>query len=300
MAMVEFLDGAYHVDDKLMKYWEKFGLEKLFKQNTDRFYIVDGRERAGKSTWTIQQACALDPDMKDLDVFLSRICFTPEQFDYACKTVKNGVIIFDEAFRGFGSRSALSKTNKKLITTLMEMGQNNNIVFLVLPSFFMLDIYPAMLRSNALFNIYIDKKTGKRTWRGYNFGDKNKIYQMGLKKGWNYSFKTKFKGRFYDNRKHTKFAGGMKFYLAYEKKKGEAFKEIKDKEDYTDDGENKWLIQRDILLANIFYYIKEKEKITQTSFVKWLEELGMPMEQANISKRIGKVRKEGHIIPYSL
>jgi len=150
MAMFEFSeDSAYHVDNKLVKLWTKNSLEEMNHKNSDKFYVVDGRERIGKSTWTIQQACYIDKKMRDLKVFLSRICFTVDEFDHACKHVKNGVVIFDEAFRGLSSRSALSKTNKRLISTLMEMGQNNNIVFLVLPSFFMLDIYPAMLRSNG-------------------------------------------------------------------------------------------------------------------------------------------------------
>lgn len=225
MVLVNFLDTTYHIDNRLHRLWTKNSLAKLRYINTDKLYVVDGREGTGKSTFTIQQACFLDPSMQDLNVFLSRICFSAEEFYEVAKKVKNGVIIFDEAFRGFSSRAALSKTNKKLITGLMEMRQNNNIVFIVLPSFFMLDIYPAMLRSNALFNIYIDKRTKKRTFRAYNYRDKNKLYQIGMKKGWTYPFDTRIKGRFYDNREHTKFPGGMKFYNAYEDKKARAFRD---------------------------------------------------------------------------
>jgi hypothetical protein len=40
----------------------------------------------------------------------------------------------------------------------MEMGQNNLVVFIVLPTIFLLEMYPAVLRSEALFHIYKNKK----------------------------------------------------------------------------------------------------------------------------------------------
>lgn len=222
MAIHEVNGISYHVDNKLMKLWERNSLEKLKKHNTDRVYDVDGRERSGKTTWAVQQMGVLDKNaFKDVKTFLSRIPFTPEEFNEAARSVKNGVIIFDEAFRGFSSRAALSKTNKMLIQTLMEMGQNNNVVFILLPSFFLLDIYPAMLRSDGLFHIAHDARTNLRKFLGYNRKDKNKIYQIGTKKGWGYPIKTLFRGRF-----TKKFPGGKEFEKAYLKKKLEALKSI--------------------------------------------------------------------------
>lgn len=292
MAIIETLPTSYHIDKKLFDYWNKYSLKKVFDMNTDRFYIVDGREGVGKTTWVIQQACMLDEGLKDLNTFLSRICFTPEEFDYACKNVKNGVIIFDEAFRGFGSRSALSLTNKRLITTLMEMRQNNNIVFLVLPSFFLLDIYPAMLRSNALFNIYLDKKYQKRTWRAFSYKDKNKIYQGGLKKGWSYNVRTKMKGRFYENREHTKFPYGATFYKAYEKKKNEALKSMNLDVTYNKQGkmEKRQMVQRDNLLKIIF----EEKKMSLKKLSQWLKERNVEMSQQSILDTMDKLRESSY------
>jgi len=287
MGIMEFGGTSYHIDNKLLKFWKKYSLEYIDHTNTDRFYIVDGRERSGKSTWAIQQACALDPSLKDLKVFLSRICFSPEDFDRACKEVRNGVIIFDEAFRGLSARSALSKTNRKLITTLMEMGQNNNIVFLILPSFFMLDTYPAMLRSNALFNIYIDKKTGKRTFRGFNYNDKNRIYQQGVRKGWNYFMRTKFKGRFYENREHTKFPGGKRFYNAYEAKKRRALRDRKDEIEKVK--EDKYMIQRDLIIKGLY-----KDYLPMyTKVARWLNKHGIKISDDTIRNIIKNTGKDG-------
>lgn len=213
---------SYFISRALRKHWEKFTLAYMKKVNRDRVIIVDGTEGVGKSLWTFQQAASIDPKMfASPETFTSRIAFSPEEFFNLVRTVKNGVVIFDEAFRGFSSRSALSKVNKKLVSALMEMRQNNNIVFIVLPSFFLLDVYPAMLRSNSLFNIYFDRGTGRRSWRGFNKRDKNKIYQQGVKKGWTYTINTVFKGHFYG-----KFPGGEEYRAAYEKKKSKALLDL--------------------------------------------------------------------------
>jgi len=208
----------YHVDKKLSLLWIRNSLKEMRNRNSDKVYIVDGIERIGKSLWTIQQACVIEPSLLESpEKLISRIAFSPEEFHQLCRNVKNGIIIFDEAFRGLSVRAAMSKTNKVIIQTLMEMGQNNNIVFIVLPSFFMLDIYPAMLRSVGLFNIYQNRKNKRRCFRGWNRWDKNKMYQIGTKKGWGYLIRTNFKGYFF-----PKFPGGAKFEKAYLKKKADA------------------------------------------------------------------------------
>lgn len=279
MATYDFMGQTLYYDNRLYRYWQKNSLPILKKTNSDRVLPVDGRERTGKSMFVVQQAALIDPDMfKDIPTFLSRICFTPDEFFNAVRTVKNGVIIFDEAFRGFSSRSALSKTNKRLIQALMEMGQNNNIVFIVLPSFFLLDIYPAMLRSDALFNIYQDKKSKKRCWRAYNKSDKNKIYQMGIKKGWTYAFGSRLKGVFYN-----KFPGGEEYERAYLDKKHKALVEM-DKEYVNEEPDNKYIIQRDILIRSIMKTLN----LSQTDMVDWLNERDITLSQPALSKILWK------------
>lgn len=227
MALNQIGNMSYHIDDKLIFHWNKNSLRRMKKQNMDRCYIVDGMERSGKSTWTFQQAAYLDEEMfSSPEKMVSRICFSPDDFIKTIRETKNGVIIFDEAFRGLSSRAAISKVNKSIIQALMEMGQQNNIVFIILPSFFLLDIYPAMLRSHGLFNIYSGKKATSRSWRGFNKHDKNIIYKEGLKKGWTYNRNTRFKGKF-----PGKFPGGKDFEQAYLKKKADALKDLGKAED---------------------------------------------------------------------
>jgi len=260
---------SYSVDKKLAKIWEVNSLERLKKENSDRVYIVDGRERVGKSLFTIQQMGLIEPGIfKDAKTFISRICFTPEQFNKAARETRNGVVIFDEAFRGLSSRSALSKINKIIVQTLMEMGQNNNIIFIVLPSIFLLDIYPAMLRSDMLFHLQHDRKNKKlRTFKIYNRADKNTIYQLGIRKGWKYSIGSKFLGRFYN-----KFPGGKEFEDIYLAEKLKVFANVGLIEDKLDERTIKFENQRNILF-NILYEHPEWYNSKRKSFRKcstWL------------------------------
>jgi len=220
MAMIH----EYHIDGAMLHLWERNSLQKMKHKNSDRVYIVDGRERIGKSLFTFQQMCAIEPELLESpEKLVSRICFTPDEFNKVARETKNGAFAFDEAFRGLSSRGAMSKINKKIVQTLMEMGQNNNIAFIVLPSVFLLDIYPAMLRSDGLFHIHESKKSKQRCFTGYNRQDKNRLYQIGLKKGWTYPFGSPFKGHF-----SKKFPGGEEFEKAYLKKKADALRNIDD------------------------------------------------------------------------
>lgn len=221
MGLWEVGETSYHVSNFLLNHWKKNSLKIMKKQNSDRVYIVDGRERIGKSTFVFQQMGVIEPELFETpEKFLNRVCIDAFEFNKVARETKNGVVAFDEGFRGFSSRAALSKTNRILIQTLMEMGQNNNILFIVLPSVFLLDVYPALIRSDGLFHIRTDKKSKKRCWDGYNRGDKNQIYKEGARKGWRYK-RTLFRGNFY-----SKFAGGKAFEKEYLDKKQKAFAEI--------------------------------------------------------------------------
>jgi len=201
--MVEYWDPidkknrSYYIAKTLRRKWEKLKDGKLIKKDEDRIYIVDGRERTGKSLFTLQQAKFIDPTFN-----IDRVCFTPEEFlDQIRNAPRGSVVVFDEAFRGLSSKSGQSKINKMIVQAMMECGQRNLVIFIVLPTFFLLELYAAVLRSNALFHIYKDK-TGKRVFKTYNFQKKNMLYRNGKKKGFDYSWpKVSAKatgGRFYN------------------------------------------------------------------------------------------------------
>lgn len=295
MALVEVSGMTYHVDNNLYIKWNKIKDGKLKKMDNDRVYIVDGRERTGKSVFTMQQACAIDPTLID---DLSRICFSAEEFleairktDSDDKTTK--CIIFDEAFRGLSSRGAMSKINKTIIQALMEVGQKNLVLWIVLPSFFMLDIYPAMLRSNSLFHIAQDKKSKKRVFYIYPYKKKGLLYQNGIRKGWSYDIITKNKGYFYNSFPATlKDKTGNTFYEEYLKKKRksliESEKTLEEEPQMT-----KHQLQRDILI----YQMVEEQGKTQREVAEYLKSNGMPITREMISMIISKMKEAKGLKP---
>lgn len=149
---------------------------------------------SGKSVFAMQVAKKLDPNFT-----VDNIVWSIGDFSKKIMTLpKYSCVMFDEAFRGFSSRATLSTINKKLIQLLMECRQRNLHIILVLPSFFELERYPALHRSELLAHIY--ERDGQR---GYFclFGNEQKknLYILG-KKFMNYAKpKTKFIGRFTNN-----------------------------------------------------------------------------------------------------
>jgi len=267
MVVVKVCGKEYHMNDKIKSKWDNLKDGKLVDYDEDRFYVVDGREGVGKSLYTLQQAAYIDPTILD-DVgrkVLPRICFSPEEFLDAIRHTKSTkghtkVVIFDEAFRGMSSKSAISGINKKVVQGLMEMRQNNLIVFLVSPSFYLLELYPAMMRSNALFHVVKDKKSRRRHVRVFGFKSKAILYQIGLKKGWGYPRRTKKRANFFN-----KYPGGDEFEARYRKKKRDSLRKHYDKEDSV----HRWKEQRNIAIK-----ILRESGETYKSISEKMKELG--------------------------
>lgn len=249
MTVVNVRGSSYHIDDKLIKVWDNLKNGKLAQYDEDRFYIVDGSEGAGKSLFAIQQGAYIDPTILDDEdgKLLPRICFRIEEFLYAIRHTKSDakntkVIIFDEAFRGFSSKSALSKVNKSLTQALMEARQNNLIVFLISPSFYYLEFYAAVLRSTSLFHVVKEKKKRTRYVRIFNKKKKGDLYTIGVRKGFGYPVHTKTRARFFNI-----YPGGDEFENRYRHKKDLSFKDTDKKEE----PKHKWKTDRDNALRLI-------------------------------------------------
>lgn len=295
--MVEFLDPitnqiiSYHLDSKLQKLWDNIRDGKLQKINEDRVYLVDGRERTGKSTFAFQQAKYLNPNFN-----IENICFKPEDFLYQIRTAPKGsVIVFDEAFRGLSSKSSRSKINKAIVEAMMEVGQRNLIIFIVLPTLFLLEIYAAVFRSEALFHVYkLNKRNpdGLKSQRGfkiYNYSKKKQLYLVGKPKHFSYSFpKIKnAKGRFFAKKPEGSDYGypyhtfDMEAYL---KKKDEAFKNNGNEENE----ESKFMIQRDLIIKWLYFnHLKSMRKLSDL-----LKEIGVDIGKdmiGRITRNVGEL-----------
>lgn len=170
-------------------------VKEIIKKNWDILFVIDGVEGGGKSLFARQLAYFCDPTFIG-DKALDRICFTPKEFKKAImESEKYQSIIFDECFRGLSSRASVSKVNKLLTQLLMEIRAKNLIVFLVLPSFFELDKYPAIHRSLGLFHVKVGDNWERGFFKYYDSEQKKKMYLRG-KKDYSYCAKHSFRGRF--------------------------------------------------------------------------------------------------------
>lgn len=277
MTIVNVRRSSYHMDDSLIKKWDKLRNGNLAKYDEDRFYIVDGSEGSGKSLFTIQQGSYIDPTIlnDEKGKILPRICFTSKEFLYAIRNTKSTreqtkVIIFDEAFRGLSSKAALSKDNKILVQALMEARQNNLVCFIVSPSFYLLEFYAAVLRSQALFHIVKEKHSRRRYVRIFGKKDKAILYQIGVRKGWGYPRITKQRVRFFNI-----YPGGDDFEKKYRKKKRDSLREGEKVEIEI----SKWRKQRTFAIKSV-YNLCNTLKDTQ----KELEKNGLSLSTAQIAR----------------
>ena len=284
--MVEFHDPVtntelkYYIAKELVKKWDKYKDGKLVKEDADLVIIVDGKERMGKSLFTFQQAKYLDPSFD-----LNRVCFNPKEFLHQIRTAPQGsVVVFDEAFRGLSSKGSQSKINKEIVQALMEVGQRNLIIFIVLPTFFLLEIYAAVLRSHALLHIYKIKGLNKgRGFRIYNEKHKGMLWKNGKKKGFDYSFpKVKVRGRFFNKYPIDE--------QEYRKKKLDSLRGYMD-EDVVE--EAKVPTQRKMLITSTHVYLKLMYNYTQIQTCQYLTSIGIEMDRTTLSAIITNMKKLG-------
>lgn len=163
----------------------------LAKKDWDLLFILDGRERAGKSVLCQQMAVVLDPTLD-----ISRICFTADTFKKAVQTAKPGqAVIYDDAYSGLSARGAMTFINQMLVDLLTKAGAKNLYLFIVLPCIFELDKYPAIHRSTALIHVYAPAFE-RGYFKFYSFDKKKTLYMKG-KKFYEYRHvKPDFSGRF--------------------------------------------------------------------------------------------------------
>jgi len=185
----------YYVDDRLYIKFIKNVIKTINKKDEDFVLVVDGKERSGKSVFAMQMAKSIDPSF-----CLDRLCFSADDFEEKIKNASKGqAVVLDEAYRHLSSSGALSEVNRLLKSLMMEMGQKNLFVIIVLPTFYLLDRYVAIWRAKALINIYKTKKT-KGCWKLYNGKKITRLYNNPKNRtSYNYDkVKTFFKGRFYN------------------------------------------------------------------------------------------------------
>jgi len=235
-----------------------------------------------KSTLAFQIGKCVDPTLD-----LSRIVFTAEDFRQAIYKAKKGqCIIYDEAFTGLSSRSALSGINRALVSLMMQMRQKNLCIILVLPTFFLLDKYAALFRTRILIHVY-ENKGIRGYFRIFNSRKKQQLILRG-QKTMSYNHKglyTRFKGRFYG-----KFAlGSPDIEKKYRKKKEKALADSE--KSSMSSAQVRFREQRDLMIWLFRKYTKLKYKEIENI----LFDYDFPMSFQQISKvcnRFGEIQED--------
>jgi len=275
----EQIEVSYHIAKESRKQFAQ-GVRIILEQRQDRVYLITGREGSGKSTLTFQLAyfcCKL----LGKEFNINKICFNSKQFaDIIRNSEKNDVLVFDEAFNGLSSKGALSKENKELIRLLVECRQRGLIVFIVLPSIFLLEKYVAIFRSHGLINCQISKRNYKdRYYKIYNYKNKKLLYQLGHKYMSYGRPKIRKMYRFY-----SKFPPSINIE-EYEMKKLEAFRK---REESQPEKVSKQKMQRDYLL----WLLNKKYKFKYTELSKMLKEVGYPLSPSHIGEYITQITEK--------
>jgi len=273
MATYEVEGKTYYIDGRLMNVLDKLVVPALEKKDKDAVFVVDGEERVGKSVFAMGVGNYVAHRL-GTKFDLSNITLAPEEFrTRVMNAQKKEVIIYDEAHRGMASSRSLSEINNILKDLMMEMGQRNLFIIVVLPSFFLLDKYAALFRSRGLFHVY-EKRGQRGFWCLFNRKYKLKLYQWG-KKDLNYNCMRwpYFRGRFLDQYPIDE--------TAYRAKKSESFTEKK----RTTRGEV-WMAQRDHLV----YILSVVTGFGEKKLTKLLNSHKFPLQHHQIGEILAKMK----------
>jgi hypothetical protein len=274
MGTYTYKGKSAYIDDRLQKDLDENIIPELQDKDADCVLGIDGGEGTGKSKLS-DSICGYVALKLRVDYSVSNVHLNPHTFrDAIIKAKKNDIIVYDEAHKGMGSRRSLSEINNILNDLMMEMRQKNLFVVLILPTFFMLDKYPAIFRTRGLFHVYRGKnqQTGKRErgfWCYFNKKYKLLLYIRG-KQYFNYNCIEwpNYRGRFYDQWIMDKKEYTIKKYLAFKQHgKKETKAEV-------------YLSQRN----KIIYALYKKMGVGVPTLTKTLNEHGIKLSQTMIQK----------------
>lgn len=185
-------ETSFFIESWIKNRFDEKIIPDLEFKNKDCVIVIDGKEGSGKSTLGLQWCKYIDPSFN-----LNRVVFSPDEFREAIfKAKKCQAVMFDEAFTGFSSRSALSGVNRTLTSLMMQIRQKNLFVVIVLPTFFLLDKYISLFRARVLVHVY--ENSGRRGFfRVYSSNKKMLLIMDKKARTYSYGVRTRKKGRFY-------------------------------------------------------------------------------------------------------
>lgn len=177
----QIINGV-HVDGVLANQIPRIR-KQVIKHDSDKVIIIDGKEGCGKSVFGMQLAKALDNDFN-----IDKMAFDSAEFENLIRNPnrkKGDCILLDEAFTSANTRATMSGINKAMVAIGTQMRQLNLFVIIILPTFFDLDKYYSIWRSEILIHCYKNKKGQRGNYIIFPFKKKMKLYLKG-KKMYNY------------------------------------------------------------------------------------------------------------------
>lgn len=191
MPHVEYSDQniKYYIDGYLNHALEAY-YKYVHRKEQDNSFIVAGREGRGKTTLAIQILKRQDPTFNEERIFTN----SEELIKALEKAEPFQGFLYDEA-QEFTSRAALSRLNRNLVRALSMMRVKRLFIGFCIPSFFELEKYAAIHRTEFLIEVF----THKGRWgffKYWSWKKKKELYLLG-KKTYDYKkVKPNFFGRF--------------------------------------------------------------------------------------------------------
>lgn len=151
-------------------------IKMLQKKDYDCCFVIDGKERIGKSTLGITCAWYLS----DKKFKIENICTGASDAIEKLETLPDkSVLMVDEGSLVFNSKDAMTKEQKKLGKIMNVIGQKNMIFIIILPSFFGLNKQIAIERSRFLLHCYSDKQLNRGRFCYFSEKKKKILYKLG-------------------------------------------------------------------------------------------------------------------------
>lgn len=153
-------------------------LKLIQKKKWDGVILIDGPERAGKSSLALQCAWYLSDQKVTINNFALGL------YDAAQKIAEipeGSVLIVDEGSTVFSSRQANNKAQQALMQILDVVGQKRIIFIIVLPCFFDLNKTIAVRRSKFLLHVYPNERYDRGQFLCWGEKSKGKLYRIGKK-----------------------------------------------------------------------------------------------------------------------
>lgn len=153
---------------------------KRHEKKWDNLLIIDGMERAGKTTLGKTIGHYVSNSIK-VPFSLNNAFFDVDALIEYARTNRNKVIIWDEAALGGMGKQWQSKVQQKLVQMLMTCGKYGHFYIFIIPSFFELTWYLAVHRSIALINVYSEDLLTRGNFCLFNINQKKWIYNNNKK-----------------------------------------------------------------------------------------------------------------------